>query len=173
MNQPHSDSAHLLDLLTPVLAAVASAGVRDTTDDATADEVRAALQCAVPFEGETIQAIGAALREGIAAGWLCHRGEEDARFSRIAKASDATAGLSIDIVALRGPALRHGHPAGEVTLAFPAGDGPAAGRFDGHPPGWVVMPAGSTHTPTVTGDPMHLLYFLPGGEVDWAPGPEA
>jgi hypothetical protein len=29
------------------------------------------------------------------------------------------------------------------------------------------MPAGSTHTPTVTGPRMVLLYFLPGGAVEW------
>ena len=32
------------------------------------------------------------------------------------------------------------------------------------------MPAGSTHTPTVTGPRMHLLYFLPDGAVEWHPG---
>jgi hypothetical protein len=163
-----AERTRLLDLLEPVLTAVADAPVRKATDAAAAALVRDTLEAALPFEGETIQAIGRAIRDGVAAGWLCDRGEPDARFCRLAKPTEATANLSVDVVALQGPALRHRHPAGEVTLAFAAEDG-TEGRFDGHPPGWVVMPAGSTHTPTVTGDRMHLMYFLPDGSVDWKP----
>jgi hypothetical protein len=175
----HSD---LLELLQPVLATVARMPVRDATDDAAADRIRQALQAELPFATAPIQAIADAIRSGIADGTLCDRGEPDARFCRVAKATDATHGLSVDLVALRGPALRHRHPAGEVTLAFAGpsdgssdgpSDGPADGRseprFDGHAPGWVVMAAGSTHTPTVDGAMMHLLYFLPDGQVDWNP----
>ncbi len=162
----------LLQLLEPVLGAVVDADVRAATDEAGAATVRERLEAALPFESEAIQSIGTQIRRGVAEGWLCDRGEPDARFSRVAKPTDATRQLSIDVVALQGPALAHRHPAGEVTLAFAADDG-EAGRFDGHPPGWVVMAAGSTHTPTVTGPRMHLLYFLPGGEVDWNPGETA
>lgn len=163
----------LLQMLEPVLSAVADAGVHEATDEGRAAAVRDRLQAALPFESDAIQAIGAQIRRGVDEGWLCDRGDADARFSRVAKPAEATRQLSIDVVALRGPALRHRHPAGEVTLAFVADTDGDAGAFDGHPPGWVVMAAGSTHTPTVTGPRMHLLYFLPGGEVDWNPGDAA
>lgn len=162
--------AHLLQLLSPVLERVAELRPQDARDEPAAARLREALEAGIPFLGEIAQTIGAEISRGVEEGWLCDRGDPDARFSRVAKASERTQGLSIDVVALRGAALRHRHPQGEVTLAFAPDD--AAGRdarFDGHPPGWVVMPAGSTHTPTVQGGMMHLLYFLPAGAVDWNP----
>jgi hypothetical protein len=160
----------LVALLAPVLARVAELRPQDVRDADAASRLADALETEIPFRGEIAQTIGAEIRRGIADGWLCDRGEPDARFSRVAKASDATRGLSIDVVALRGAALRHGHPQGEVTLGFDAeGSMASDARFDGWPPGWVVMPAGSTHTPTVEGPRMHLLYFLPAGAVDWNP----
>jgi hypothetical protein len=159
----------LLRDLAPVLDLVATLPLADCRDDEAAARVAAQLQQALPADGPLALALGAALRQGIADGWLCDRGEPNARFSRIAKAGPDTRALSIDVVALEGPALRHGHPQGEVTLALPADPAATGSRFDGHPPGWVVMPAGSVHTPTVTGPRMVLLYFLPGGAVDWKP----
>ena len=161
-----SPTQPLLDLLAPFASKVAALDPEACTDDAAATALAAALQAEFPFEGDAVQAVGAEIRRGIADGWLCDRGQPDARFSRVAKPGSATAEMSVDVVALRGGAVRHTHPRGEVTLAFPAQPGPA-GAFDGHPPGWVVMAAGSTHTPTVTGPTMHLLYFLPGGAVQW------
>lgn len=162
--------ARLVQLLAPVLERVAELRPMDARDEAAAARLRDALEADLPFRGEIAQTIGREIRAGIDEGWLCDRGEPNARFSRVAKPSAATRDLSIDVVALSGPALRHRHPQGEVTLAF-AADGAVTsnGRFDGHPPGWVVMPAGSTHVPTVTGPAMHLLYFLPAGAVDWNP----
>ncbi|MEM6995926.1 MAG: DUF4863 family protein [Myxococcota bacterium] len=162
----------LLDMLAPVTKTVASLDPSGATDDAATAKLLRDLEEAWPFDGEAVQAIGNEIRRGVAEGWLCDRGEPDARFCRVAKATPDTQDLSIDIVALSGAALRHTHPRGEVTMAFPAEPAPAdaAGRFDGHAPGWVVMAAGSTHTPTVAGPRMHLLYFLPGGKVEWHPG---
>lgn len=162
--------APLLELLRPVLARVAALHPESAGSSDAAEQLRDTLEREVPFASEAVQTIGAEIRRGVSEGWLCDRGEPDARFSRVAKPSAVTADLSIDVVALRGAALRHGHPGGEVTLGF-AADGAAgsAARFDGHPPGWVVMPAGSVHTPTVDGPAMHLLYFLPQGRVDWNP----
>ncbi|RMG89073.1 MAG: DUF4863 family protein, partial [Candidatus Dadabacteria bacterium] len=37
----------------------------------------------------------------------------------------------------------------------------------GQAEGWVVFGEGSDHVPTVTGGTMLLLYFLPGGRIDW------
>lgn len=159
----------LLTQLAPVLDLVAALPLHECHDAAAAAALASRLQAALPAESAQAQAIGQALREGIAAGWLCDRGEPSARFSRVAKASPDTRELSIDVVALEGPALRHRHPRGEVTLGFAVDPAAEGSRFDGHPPGWVVMPVGSIHIPTVTGPRMALLYFLPGGAMDWNP----
>lgn len=155
----------LLKLLQPIAKTVAELDPGGRRDEASAAALAEALQQAHPFEGPAVAAIGAEITRGINEGWLCTRGDASARFSRVAKAGPQTAELSVDVVALEGAALRHTHPRGEVTLAF-AADAPG-GRFDGNPPGWVVMAAGSTHTPTVDGARMNLLYFLPGGAVEW------
>ena len=42
--------------------------------------------------------------------------------------------------------------------------------FDGHGSGWAVYPSGSVHVPDVTGGTMLILYFLPGGEIEWIAG---
>ncbi len=163
-------TAALLAMLKPMAARVAALDPASRTDDASAAALAEQLEAEFPFASAEVQAIGAEIERGVSEGWLCDRGEPDARFCRLAKATEQTAEMSVDIVALSGPALRHTHPNGEVTMAFPATtDGPV-GQFDGHAPGWVVMAAGSTHTPTVTGPRMHLLYFLPGGAVQWHSG---
>lgn len=159
----------LLRDLAPVLDLVAALPLDGCTDHASAAELAARLEAAIPAAGPAAQALGAALRAAIVDGWLCDRGEPTARFSRLAKAGPDTRALSIDVVCLEGPALRHGHPRGEVTLGLPFDPAAEGSRFDGHPPGWVVMPAGSVHVPTVTGPRMVLLYFLPGGAVEWQP----
>ncbi len=159
----------LLGDLAPVLDLVAALPLSECLDHETAAGLAEQLQAALPAEGPAAQALGATLREGVRAGWLCDRGEPNARFGRVAKASPDTRDLSIDVVTLEGAAVRHGHPRGEVTLGFPLHPTATGARFDGHPPGWVVMPAGSVHTPTVTGPAMVLLYFLPGGVADWKP----
>lgn len=159
----------LLGDLAPILELVAELPLADCRDHEAAARLAEGLEAALPAAGPVAQAIGATLRQGILDGWLCDRGEPKARFCRVAKAGPETRDLSIDVVALEGAALRHGHPRGEVTLGFPLDPSATDARFDGHPPGWVVMPSGSVHTPTVTGRPMALLYFLPGGVADWKP----
>lgn len=152
----------LLELLQPVLRRIAP--LVEEPAEQWADRLRSAF----PVEGEVVQQIGTALAQGIEQGWLCDRGDATARFSRVAKASPETSDLSIDVVALEGPALEHTHPRGELTLGFAApGSDPAHVRFEEQPPGWVVCQPGSRHVPTVTGGRMHLLYFLPGGAVQW------
>lgn len=159
----------LVSQLAPVLETVARMPLADCHDGDAAARLREQLEQALPGGGPVASEIGTTLRQGLEEGWLCDRGEPKARFSRVAKASKDTHDLSIDIVALDGPALRHGHPQGEITLGFPIDPSATDSRFDGHEAGWVVMPVGSVHTPTVTGSPMLLLYFLPQGAMDWSP----
>ena len=155
----------LLELLDPLLAKVAALDPAACRDRDSATRLLEDLRESFPLESPPVAAIRELVGQGITEGWLCQHGEPAARFCRVAKPSAATHDLSVDLVSLEGPALRHTHPQGEVTLGFVAqGDDP---RFDGHPAGWVFMEPGSTHTPTVSGGRMHLLYFLPGGAVEW------
>jgi hypothetical protein len=155
----------LVSALQPMLARVAASGLDTRTSPADARALEEILEREFPFAGEQVRAVGQLVARGVADGWLCTRGESSARFSRVAKASDMTHGMSIDAVRLRGPALPHTHPRGEITLGFAvSGDAP---QFEGAPPGWVVMGAGSSHTPEVVGGCMNLVYFLPGGAVKW------
>lgn len=162
--------AQLRSRLQPIVARVAALHPQACTDPTAAEALARRLMTEFPFDGPEVRAVHQQVRRGIGEGWLCDRGEPSARYCRIAKATPQTHDLSIDIVALQGTALAHTHPCGEVTMAW-AGEEPGAedARFDGHPPGWVVAHAGSSHTPTVTGSTMHLLYFLPGGQVQWHP----
>ena len=165
--QPRPDH-RLMELLTPVLAKVAELAPQDRSDPASQRALVEAMEVAFPYAGEHAQAIGAELATGVRDGWLCNRGEPNARFSRVAKPGPTTHGLSVDVVSLEGAAVEHTHPKGEVTLGFAAADAEGGDpRFDGYGPGWVFMAPGSRHTPTVTGRRMHLVYFLPDGAVEW------
>lgn len=164
-----TDPSSLIDLLEPILAAVAGLHPEERGDAATQEALLHFLNEAFPVDGERVQAIGATIEAGVAAGWLCDRGDPDARFSRVAKASPATHGMSIDVVRLKGAALRHRHPKGEVTLGFAVEGEP---DFGGDAPGWIFAAPGSTHVPQVNGGRMNLIYFLPDGAVDWDPPAE-
>ncbi|TNE87435.1 MAG: DUF4863 family protein [Deltaproteobacteria bacterium] len=112
-----------------------------------------------------------ALREALlaahAAGELTPKeGGEGIRFGRVAKATDETYGQSVDAVDIEGAGAEHTHVNGEVSFCIPLDGGPV---FEGARQGWVVLPPGSHHTPTVTGGRMLIVYFLPGGEVRWGP----
>lgn len=172
--EPKPD-ARLRELLSPVLAKVAALdpGSRDTPEAVTQLELE--LEAAFPFDGEQVQAIGAEIARGVDEGWLCNRGEAHARFSRLAKPTPQTHDLSIDIVSLIGDAVEHTHPRGEVTIGFRASDAQAEAddqrdgdpQFDGRGTGWVFLAPGSRHVPSVKGHRMNLIYFLPGGAVQW------
>jgi hypothetical protein len=56
------------------------------------------------------------------------------------------------------------HPGGEVNWCVALDGDP---RFDGQPAGWVVMPPGSGHVPTVSGGRMLIVYLLPGGKIEF------
>ena len=50
---------------------------------------------------------------------------------------------------------------------------PLAGRptFDGRGAGWVVLPPGSVHVPTVAGGEMLVVYLLPEGAIEFLERP--
>jgi len=95
---------------------------------------------------------------------LCPKEAGAARFGRLAK---ERRGFSVDAVLSRGRGMRHTHPAGEVNFCFAWEGRPT---FDGAGPGWVVYAPGTTHPANVLGGAMFMLYFLPGGQIEWHRG---
>lgn len=169
MSEPATDpAANLRTLLEPILAAVAELDPAGRSDDDAVAALERALETRFPARGEYVRALGDEISRGVAEGWLCNRGPENARFSRLAKPSSETGELSIDCVSMEGDAIDHTHPNGEVTIGFAAqGADPDAVRFEGRPAGWVFLRPGTRHIPRVTGGRMNLMYFLPGGAVEW------
>jgi hypothetical protein len=148
----------LLQTLQPVFETLAEL---DLTD---AGAARAELSRRFPLDSALVREARELFDRGVEEGWLCGHEAGGARFSRVAKTGDASGGFSVDAVQLSGPGPGHRHTNGEVDLCF-ARDGEP--RFDGQPEGWVVFGAASEHVPTVTGGTMDILYFLPGGAIEW------
>lgn len=126
-------------------------------------EARRTLEERYPLDGAYVQGIAKLMRDGVAAGALCDRGEPPVQYSRVWKSADETA-LSADAVLMTAPGPMHVHPNGEIDLCFAEEGSPT---FDGQPPGWVVYPPGSKHVPTVEGGKMLILYLLPGGAIEF------
>ena len=106
-----------------------------------------------------------ACQTGVAEGWLCNREGGGIRYGRIFKPDAGLNGFSVDVVDMHniaGP--HHRHPNGEIDLIMPI-EGDA--RFDGRPAGWMVCPAGSAHSPTVSDGRALVLYLLPEGSIEF------
>jgi hypothetical protein len=113
----------------------------------------------------TYAALKTSCELGAKEGWLCNREGGGIRYGRIFKPADDLHGFSVDVVDMRdiaGP--HHVHPNGEIDLVMPL-EGDAT--FDGRSAGWVVMPAGSAHRPTVAQGRALVLYLLPGGAIEF------
>lgn len=111
----------------------------------------------------------ASCQAGVAEGWLCQRHQQldggGIRYGRIFKPAPDLHGFSVDVVDMTdiaGP--HHVHPEGEIDLVMPV-EGEA--RFDGRPAGWLVLPPGSAHRPTVSQGRALVLYLLPNGKIDF------
>ncbi|MBL8724315.1 MAG: DUF4863 family protein [Planctomycetes bacterium] len=153
MTQPLTKEqfTHLLEPVAKALAAVAV----DAADAA------ALAERAAPFRGPAVAALRAAAVAAIPSDWLLPKASAGIRFGRVAKDLH---GFSVDAVLMDVPGPRHRHPNGELDLCFATSGDP---RFDGHPEGWVVYGKGSVHVPTVRGGQMLILYFLPGGAIEF------
>ena len=148
----------LLELLAGPMELVAGL---DLTD---AEAAAATLEERYPIGGSDAAELRAAMTSAFEAGEICDRGHGDVRYSRLAKPSPETHGLSVDFVWMKGPGIHHRHPTGEVSICFAMDGDP---RFDGHPEGWVPYAVDSVHVPTVTDGHMLIAYFLPDGAVEW------
>ncbi|MEP3278896.1 MAG: DUF4863 family protein [Stappiaceae bacterium] len=103
--------------------------------------------------------------EGEADGWLMAREAGNIKFGRAIKPGTDAGVFSVDVVRMkdvRGP--HHVHTTGEIGAIFPLEGNP---KFDGKPEGWYVYGPGTNHHPTVTGGDAHILYLLPGGEIEF------
>ena len=152
-----SDAKTLTAALAPLARTIS------TLDLADPDACMRALDAAHPLSslGEVETLCKAAQAEG----WLTpKRAGPDLTFGRLAKASPDLFDLSIDVVDMGGAGAEHVHPNGEVSLCFVQEGSP---KFCGHPAGWVVVPPGSRHVPTVTDGRMLIAYFLPKGAMTW------
>jgi len=113
----------------------------------------------------TYAALKASCEAGVAEGWLCNREGGGIKYGRIFKPADDLQGFSVDVVDMTdiaGP--HHVHPNGEIDLHMPLG---SDATFDGRPAGWVVMPPGSAHRPTVAAGRALVLYLLPQGAIEF------
>ena len=104
-------------------------------------------------------------RAGVAEGWLAQREGGGIRYGRVFKPAPELGDFSVDVVEMAdiaGP--HHAHPHGEIDCVMPLD---AGARFDGRGAGWLVLPAGSAHHPTVSGGRALVLYLLPQGRIDF------
>lgn len=149
----------MLDTFRPLLEAAQG------LDLGLPDQAREELLRRLDPAGPAARKIAEELCALLAQGKIAERGELPVRYGRVAKASAATLDFSIDVVLMNGAGPRHRHPQGEVNYCI-ALDG--APRFDGHAPGWVVMPPDSSHVPTVEDGTMLIVYLLPQGRIEFA-----
>lgn len=145
-----------VELLRPLAQALAAVNV-DAPDAA------AVAERSAPFHGPEVQKVRDAALAAIASDWLLPKAQAGIRFGRVAK---DLCGFSVDAVLMDVPGPKHRHPNGELDLCFVTKGEP---RFDGKPAGWVVYGKDSVHVPTVRGGEMLILYFLPGGAIDFNP----
>lgn len=112
------------------------------------------------------------LKTGVEEGWAGYAQVQGASYrrGRIAEPSEATAGMSVESGLLQDvKGQYHCHTRGEINMIIPLEPG---AEFCGHGAGWRVFPPMSEHFPTVTGRAL-MMYFLPGGEIDYRPAPAA
>jgi hypothetical protein len=133
-------------------------------DLARPDVARAELARRFDPKGAEAEKLNRELLALLDAGKIADRGEMPVKYGRVAKATDATSDFSIDVVLMNGAGPHHRHPRGEVNYCIALDGRP---RFDGHAAGWVVMPPGSGHVPTVSEGKMLIVYLLPKGEIEF------
>ena len=143
-----------VELLRPLAQALKAVDV--DSQDAAAQAERAA-----PFASAAVAAVRTAAIANLASEWLLPKAHGGIRFGRVVK---ELLGFSVDAVLMDVPGPRHRHPNGELDLCVTTKGDP---RFDGKPAGWGVYGKDSVHVPTVLGGEMLVLYFLPGGAIEF------
>jgi hypothetical protein len=129
--------------------------------DVAAADGAAQAERAASFVSPMVLAVRQAALANRDSAWLLPKSHGGIRFGRVAKDLH---GFSVDAVLMDKPGPRHRHPNGEIDLCFATSGEP---KFDGHAAGWVVYGKDSVHVPTVRGGEMLILYFLPGGAIEF------
>ncbi|PIE22517.1 MAG: DUF4863 domain-containing protein [Planctomycetota bacterium] len=132
--------------------------------DLSAADAAAQIEARLPFASEQVQEIGRLFEAADVEGELMTGKAGSLRYGRLAK---DLGGFSVDAVWMDGPGPLHKHPGGEIDLCFRS---EGEGRFDGQEPGWTVYGPDSQHVPTVRNGAMRILYFLPGGLIEFLGG---
>ena len=113
------------------------------------------------------------LNVGVAEGWVAYSAVHGAEYNRgrLAEPSPKTSGMSIESAVMHDvKGQYHKHTRGEIDMVIPIDNG---SEWCGRGAGWVVYPQGSEHFPTVTGGRTLILYFLPGGAIEYKDPPKA
>jgi hypothetical protein len=148
----------VLDTFRPLLEAAHGLDLSD------ARAARAELARRLDPDSAAGRALSAELVRLCDEGKIANRGAMPVKWGRVSKAVPETLDQSIDVVLMNGAGPRHRHPSGEVNWCVAVEGAPT---FEGQPPGWVVLPPGSTHVPTVAGGTMLIVYLLPRGEMEF------
>lgn len=152
----------LQDALAPIVDFL------DGLDPASADAAEV-LNKEFPIAGDAMTSLARLVAKGVTDKSLCDReGGPGVTYSRVGKAIGKSE-FTIDAVRMDRPGPGHSHPSGEFDVCFVAEGEPL---FDGQAPGWTVYGPGTWHVPTVSGGTMNILYFLPGGAIQFGPKPE-
>ncbi len=130
------------------------------------DPARAVTELTRRFDptSPAAHALDTALLRLLESGKIADRGAPPVRYGRVAKATPTTANYSIDVVHMSGPGPHHRHPNGEINYCIALEGSPT---FVGHPPGWVLIPPASEHSPLVENGTMLIVYLLPGGAIEF------
>ncbi|MEM5382974.1 DUF4863 family protein [Paraburkholderia phymatum] len=148
--------------------------LRSLCEDIRAMPLDAALEARLNSKyGEGTEAytrLAELLKLGVEEGWVAYADIEgkDYRRGRIAEPSHETSDMSVESGLLRDvKGQYHCHTNGEINMIVPLEEG---AQFCGHGAGWRVFPPMSEHFPTVTGRAL-MMYFLPGGEIEYRTPP--
>jgi hypothetical protein len=121
---------------------------------------------------QTFDRLAQLLKLGVEEGWAAYVDIQGPQYRRgqIAEPSQETAGMSVESGLLRDvKGQYHCHTKGEINMIIPLEEG---AQFCGHGEGWRVFEPMSEHFPTVTGRAL-MMYFLPGGEIEYRTPPSA
>ncbi len=124
------------------------------------------LQAEFPTNSDVFQALKKGCECGEGEGWALSREAAGIKYGRVISPAAETANFSVDIVRMsniKGPA--HTHPSGEIGAVIPISGAPV---FDDKWDNWYVYEAGSSHSPTISDGDAYVIYFLPGGEIEFA-----